>query len=98
MRMEHLICLEKVWARHVKVIQTSFNLEDCMTLELGTKCNVWCLQDEVRALGRLPAMNVPEPFLRRHPFPGGRQTTCSLAFRSSSVPHHLLSNACTIWW
>lgn len=27
-------------------------------------------QDEVRALGRLPAMNVPEPFLQRHPFPG----------------------------
>ncbi|KAK9867184.1 hypothetical protein WJX84_003300 [Apatococcus fuscideae] len=27
-------------------------------------------KDEVRAMGRLPAMNVPEPFLRRHPFPG----------------------------
>lgn len=28
------------------------------------------LQDEVRALGRLPAMGVPESFVARHPFPG----------------------------
>ena len=27
-------------------------------------------QDEVRALGRLPAMGVPESFVARHPFPG----------------------------
>ena len=27
-------------------------------------------QDEVRALGRLPALNVPEAFITRHPFPG----------------------------
>lgn len=27
-------------------------------------------KDEVRALGRLPEMNVPELFLKRHPFPG----------------------------
>jgi hypothetical protein len=29
-----------------------------------------CVQDEVRALGRLPAMGVPESFVARHPFPG----------------------------
>jgi GMP synthase PP-ATPase subunit len=28
------------------------------------------MQDEVRALGRLPAMGVPESFVARHPFPG----------------------------
>ena len=28
------------------------------------------LQDEVRALGRLPQLNVPEAFISRHPFPG----------------------------
>jgi len=28
------------------------------------------VQDEVRALGRLPAMGVPENFVARHPFPG----------------------------
>uniref|UniRef100_A0A061S0U0 GMP synthase [glutamine-hydrolyzing] n=1 Tax=Tetraselmis sp. GSL018 TaxID=582737 RepID=A0A061S0U0_9CHLO len=27
-------------------------------------------KDEVRALGRLPAMDVPEAFITRHPFPG----------------------------
>ncbi|KAK9831472.1 hypothetical protein WJX81_008476 [Elliptochloris bilobata] len=27
-------------------------------------------KDEVRALGRLPALNVPETFIARHPFPG----------------------------
>lgn len=27
-------------------------------------------KDEVRALGRLPQLNVPEPFIKRHPFPG----------------------------
>ncbi|BDA43210.1 GMP synthase [glutamine-hydrolyzing] [Coccomyxa sp. Obi] len=27
-------------------------------------------KDEVRALGRLPALNVPEAFITRHPFPG----------------------------
>lgn len=27
-------------------------------------------KDEVRALGRLPALNVPEAFIARHPFPG----------------------------
>jgi len=27
-------------------------------------------KDEVRALGRLPAMDVPETFITRHPFPG----------------------------
>ncbi|KAK9830479.1 hypothetical protein WJX72_011957 [[Myrmecia] bisecta] len=27
-------------------------------------------KDEVRALGRLPALNVPEAFIKRHPFPG----------------------------
>ncbi len=30
------------------------------------------VQDEVRALGRLPALNVPEAFIARHPFPGAR--------------------------
>ena len=29
------------------------------------------MQDEVRALGRLPQLNVPEAFISRHPFPGG---------------------------
>ena len=28
------------------------------------------VQDEVRALGRLPELNVPEAFITRHPFPG----------------------------
>ena len=28
------------------------------------------IQDEVRALGRLPELNVPEAFITRHPFPG----------------------------
>ena len=28
------------------------------------------VQDEVRALGRLPELNVPETFITRHPFPG----------------------------
>ena len=28
------------------------------------------LQDEVRELGRLPALNVPDRFIKRHPFPG----------------------------
>ena len=28
------------------------------------------MQDEVRALGRLPELNVPEAFITRHPFPG----------------------------
>ncbi len=32
------------------------------------------MQDEVRALGRLPALNVPEAFVTRHPFPGERLT------------------------
>ncbi|KAK9813501.1 hypothetical protein WJX73_002822 [Symbiochloris irregularis] len=27
-------------------------------------------KDEVRALGRLPQLNVPEAFIKRHPFPG----------------------------
>ena len=31
------------------------------------------VQDEVRALGRLPELNVPEAFITRHPFPGGPQ-------------------------
>ena len=40
------------------------------------------LQDEVRALGRLPALNVPESFIARHPFPG---RPCSAFSRSSSL-------------
>ena len=32
--------------------------------------NIVCVQDEVRALGRLPELNVPEAFITRHPFPG----------------------------
>lgn len=31
------------------------------------------LQDEVRALGRLPQLSVPEAFISRHPFPGQEQ-------------------------
>ena len=31
---------------------------------------VLCIQDEVRDLGRLPQLNVPEAFVARHPFPG----------------------------
>ena len=50
-------------------------------------------QDEVRALGRLPVMNVPEPFLQRHPFPGRQlamhmlcqQGPCWMLERSTNV-------------
>lgn len=33
------------------------------------------VQDEVRALGRLPQLNVPEAFISRHPFPGMQGTS-----------------------
>ena len=45
-------------------------------------CN-W--QDEVRALGRLPALNVPEAFITRHPFPGAG-SSCLPALRYDRVP------------
>ena len=35
------------------------------------------VQDEVRALGRLPALNVPEAFITRHPFPGAHPSSCA---------------------
>ena len=37
-----------------------------------------CVQDEVRALGRLPELNVPEAFITRHPFPGEMLDLCAL--------------------
>ncbi len=36
------------------------------------------MQDEVRALGRLPALNVPEAFITRHPFPGALSLTITM--------------------
>ena len=43
----------------------------CFAVRLGSMqpMSLW-VQDEVRALGRLPALNVPEAFIARHPFPG----------------------------
>ena len=38
----------------------------------------WSPQDEVRNLGRLPQLNVPEAFVARHPFPGAHSTGLSL--------------------
>ncbi len=50
----------------------------CEFVPRRAACEEWydvyvrVLQDEVRALGRLPALNVPEAFVTRHPFPGER--------------------------
>ena len=41
---------------------------------INVRCDM--SQDEVRALGRLPALNVPEAFTARHPFPGAQCHLC----------------------
>lgn len=48
----------------------------------------------MRALGRLPQLNVPEPFIKRHPFPGDLSSS-SHAMTSTDKHHRRLIAECT---